>query len=34
METAAHIDALELESERFGRAARGAFDTRVPSCPD
>jgi len=29
-----HIDALALESERFGRAARAALDVRVPSCPD
>lgn len=34
METSAHIDAVELESERFGRAARAAFDVRVPSCPE
>jgi uncharacterized protein (TIGR03083 family) len=29
-----HVDALALESERFGKAARGALDVRVPSCPD
>ena len=34
METAAHIDAIALESERFARAARGPFDVPVPSCPE
>ena len=34
VETAAHIDAVALESERFARAARGPLDARVPSCPD
>jgi uncharacterized protein (TIGR03083 family) len=29
-----HVEALALESERFGRAARQALDVRVPSCPD
>ncbi len=34
MEPRAHLEALRLESERFGRAARGPLDARVPSCPD
>lgn len=34
MESNAHVDALVMESERFGRAARGALDVRVPSCPE
>lgn len=34
MEPRTHLEALRLESERFGRAARGPLDARVPSCPD
>lgn len=34
MDPRAHLDALRLESERFGRAARGPLDAPVPSCPE
>jgi hypothetical protein len=29
-----HLEAIRLESGRFAQAARGPFDTRVPSCPE
>ncbi len=34
MDTREHLEAIRIESGRFAKAARGPFDTRVPSCPD
>src|SRR6185295_13327091 len=34
VDTRDHVDAIRIESGRFAKAARGAFDTRVPSCPE
>jgi uncharacterized protein (TIGR03083 family) len=34
LEPRAYLEALRLESERFGRAARGPLDACVPSCPE
>jgi uncharacterized protein (TIGR03083 family) len=34
VDTRDHLDAIRLESARFAKAARGPFDTRVPSCPE